>query len=51
VLYRITRIFFRRRLVNYRTAIAIALVFLAAIYFLGSALVNLAIGFLVQLPV
>ncbi|GHU04690.1 membrane protein [Spirochaetia bacterium] len=51
VLYRITRIFFRRRLVNYRTAIAVALVFLAAVYLLGSLLVNRAIPFLIQLPV
>ncbi|GHV69394.1 membrane protein [Spirochaetia bacterium] len=51
VLYRVTRIFFRRRLVNYRTAIIMALVFLAAIYFLGSALVNLAVPLLVRLPV
>ncbi|MDR0450124.1 MAG: YggT family protein [Treponema sp.] len=50
VLYRITRIFFRARLINYLAGIFLSVGVLAALLLLGSLLVFLARGLLLGLP-
>jgi YggT family protein len=50
VLYRITRIFYRRRLINYLAGILLSIGVLAALEVGGMFLVNLLSGFFIQLP-
>jgi YggT family protein len=51
VLYRINRIVYRGRIVNYLQGLITGLVVLAVLYFGGAQLVRLAVGLLVRLPV
>jgi len=51
VLFRINRIIYRGRIVNYLQGLVTGLVVLAVLYFGGGELVRLAAGFLVRLPV
>jgi YggT family protein len=50
VLYRITRIFYRRRLINYLASVFLSIGVLAALTIGGSFLVRLLLGFLQRLP-
>ncbi|MDR1443434.1 MAG: YggT family protein [Treponema sp.] len=50
VLYRITRIFFRRRLINYMAGVLLSIGTLAVLFIGGSLLVSLLLGFLTRLP-
>jgi YggT family protein len=50
VLYRITRIFYRRRLINYLASVFLSIGVLAALTIGGSFLVSLLLGFLQRLP-
>jgi YggT family protein len=50
VLYRITRIFYRRRLINYLAGLLLSLGVLAALEIGGHALVSLLSGVLLRLP-
>lgn len=50
VLYRITRIFFRARLINYLAGIFLSIGVLAALFLAGGILVNLGRGLLLRLP-
>jgi YggT family protein len=50
LLYRIERLFFRSRLVNYQTSIFLSLGALGAAFFLGNGLVKILFSLLVRLP-
>jgi YggT family protein len=50
VLYRITRIFYRRRLINYLASVFLSIGVLAALTIGGSFLISLLLGFLQRLP-
>jgi YggT family protein len=50
VLYRITRIFYRRRLINYLAGVLLSIGVLAALEVGGTLLINLLSGFFIKLP-
>jgi hypothetical protein len=49
-LYRITRIFFRARLINYLAGIFLSIGVLTALFLAGGILVSLGRGLLMRLP-